>query len=43
MSGRPMKGYVMLPESVYSNKKEFEELAGKSVSYVSSLPPKKKK
>ncbi len=41
--GRPMKGYVFLPKSVYSNDEFFEEWLNKSINYVSSLPPKQKK
>jgi TfoX/Sxy family transcriptional regulator of competence genes len=43
MKGRPMKGYVFLPKSVYSDKASFDEWLDKSIKYVSSLPPKEKK
>lgn len=43
MKGRPMKGYVFLPKSVYSIGTFFEEWLTKSINYVSSLPPKQKK
>jgi hypothetical protein len=43
MPGRAMKGYVVLPKSIYSNDKLFGEWLDKSIRYVSSLPPKKKK
>ena len=41
--GRSMKGYVVLPKSVYSSDSLFNEWLHKSINYVSSLPPKKKK
>jgi TfoX/Sxy family transcriptional regulator of competence genes len=43
MKGRPMKEYVFLPKSEYSDDAFFDEWLKKSVLYVSSLPPKKKK
>ncbi len=43
MPGRAMKGYVVLPKSFYTNDSLFEEWLGKSINYVSSLPPKKRK
>ena len=43
MKGRPMKSYVFLPKSVSSDQAFFDERLNKSVIYVSSLPPKKKK
>ena len=43
MSGRPMKGYVVLPKTIYSDDKFFDELLQKSERYVSSLPTKKPK
>ena len=43
MPGRAMRGYVVLPKSLYSNKILFKELIDKSITYVSSLPPKQKK
>ncbi|UCG70928.1 MAG: hypothetical protein JSV09_08005 [Thermoplasmata archaeon] len=43
MSGRPMKEYIVLPKSIYNNKKSFSKWLEKSVGYVSSLPPKEKK
>jgi TfoX/Sxy family transcriptional regulator of competence genes len=42
VKGRPMKGYVFLPKSVYSDSALFEEWLHKSIEYVSSLPPKQK-
>lgn len=43
MKGRPMKEYVTLPKSLYKNKKQFSFWLKKSVDYICSLPPKKKK
>ena len=43
MPGRPMKSYVTIPKSLYSNDALFAEWLKKSFSYVSTLPPKKKK
>jgi TfoX/Sxy family transcriptional regulator of competence genes len=43
MPGRPMKGYVVLPQSMYSKDATFDEWLEKSFKYVSGLPPKKKK
>jgi TfoX/Sxy family transcriptional regulator of competence genes len=41
--GRVMKEYVVVPKSLYENKKEFSIWMNKSIDYVSSLPSKKKK
>ena len=43
MSGRTMKAYVVLPQTVYSDNKLFAEWLDKSIAYVSSLPAKGKK
>jgi TfoX/Sxy family transcriptional regulator of competence genes len=43
VAGRFMKGYVVVPQSVYSNEKLFNEWLKKSFKYASSLPPKKPK
>jgi TfoX/Sxy family transcriptional regulator of competence genes len=40
-TGKPTKEYVVLPVSLYTDKESFGEWLGKSVQYVSSLPPKK--
>lgn len=40
--GRVMKQYVILPQSIYNKKNIFSKLLRKSISYVRSLPPKKK-
>ena len=42
MPGRAMKGYVVLPKSVYSDDKLFGEWLDKSIRFVSSLPHKEK-
>jgi TfoX/Sxy family transcriptional regulator of competence genes len=41
MPGRAMKGYVVLPKTVYSDDKLFAEWLDKAINYVSTLPPKK--
>ncbi|UCC12764.1 MAG: TfoX/Sxy family protein [candidate division WOR-3 bacterium] len=41
--GRIMREYIVFPENLYHNKKVFNKVLKKSVSYVSSLPPKRKK
>jgi TfoX/Sxy family transcriptional regulator of competence genes len=43
MPGREMKGYVILPKSLYSANSIFEEWLGKSIKYASALPAKKSK
>ena len=43
MPGRAMKGYVVLPKSIYIDNTLFTEWLDKSMAYVSSLPAKKKK
>ncbi|UCD06448.1 MAG: TfoX/Sxy family protein [candidate division WOR-3 bacterium] len=43
MPGRVMKQYVALPESIYKKKNIFSELLKKSITYVRSLPLKKKR
>jgi TfoX/Sxy family transcriptional regulator of competence genes len=43
VSGRKMKGYVVLPKTVYSDDQVFAKLLGQSAEYVSSLLPKQKK
>ena len=43
MPGRAMKGYVVLPKTVYLDNKLFSEWLDKSIKYVSSLPEKGKK
>ncbi|MEX2622145.1 MAG: TfoX/Sxy family protein [Acidimicrobiia bacterium] len=41
MEGRPMRGYVMLPENWKPDKSE--EWVARSLAYVGSLPPKEAK
>jgi len=43
MPGRPMKGYVVLPKSMYSDEATFSEWLERSIKYASSLPPKQTK
>ena len=42
VSGRVMKEYVAIPESLYRDKTAFPKILSMSVKYVSSLPPKLK-
>jgi hypothetical protein len=43
MENRPMKGYVQMPESVFSDDEFFDGWLERSFAYASSLPPKIKK
>jgi TfoX/Sxy family transcriptional regulator of competence genes len=43
MPGRAMKGYVVIPKTLYSDDRIFGEWLDKSINYVSSLPPKQGK
>ncbi len=43
LPGRAMKGYVILPKSLYSNDSVFKEWLDKSIKYASALPTKKSK
>jgi hypothetical protein len=43
MPGRAMKGYVVLPKTVYSEDKLFAEWLDKSIKYASTIPPKHEK
>ena len=43
MPGRKMGEYLVIPERLYTNKKAFDDLLARSMRYVASLPPKKKK
>jgi TfoX/Sxy family transcriptional regulator of competence genes len=43
MPGRPMKGYVAIPKSVYSDDASFADWLSKSIKFGSSLPRKQKK
>jgi TfoX/Sxy family transcriptional regulator of competence genes len=42
MAGRAMKGYVVIPESIYCDDRLFAVYLDKSIDYVSSLPAKRK-
>jgi TfoX/Sxy family transcriptional regulator of competence genes len=43
MPGHAMNGYVVLPKTIYSDNKLFTEWFDKSITYVSTLPGKRKK
>ncbi len=43
MAGRPMREYVVVPESLYNDAAAFQEWLDRSFSYASSLPPKASK
>ncbi len=43
MAGRPMKEYVALPESLYSDSTTLREWLDRSFGYASSLPPRASK
>ena len=43
VSGHIMKGYVVLPKSLYSDDKLFAGWLEKSIKYTAQLPPKKAK
>jgi TfoX/Sxy family transcriptional regulator of competence genes len=43
MEGRPMKEYVELPRRVLDDRSALRYWVGRSVGYVSELPPKAKK
>jgi TfoX/Sxy family transcriptional regulator of competence genes len=43
VSGHVMKGYMVLPKSLYSDYKLFDEWLNKSIKYVEELPLKKPK
>jgi TfoX/Sxy family transcriptional regulator of competence genes len=40
MPGRPMKEYVVVPESLVSSPEELEPWVAKALAYGASLPPK---
>ena len=42
ISGRVMREYIEIPESLYRDKTAFPEILNMSVKYASSLPPKVK-
>ncbi len=43
MPGRPMKEYVVVPPRILEDSEQISKWVRKSLSYVSSLPPKVKK
>jgi len=43
MPGKPMRDYVIVPESIRDNKGEFKRWINKAIVYSQSLPPKEKK
>lgn len=43
MEGRPMKDYMVLPDSVYNNNELFQVWLDKSYRYAVFLPPKRKR
>lgn len=42
MGGRPMRGYVVLPESYHKDTAKAAEWVVRSLAFVGSLPPKAK-
>lgn len=40
MEGRPMRGYVVIPEAWHQQPKKAEEWVARSLEFVGSLPPK---
>jgi TfoX/Sxy family transcriptional regulator of competence genes len=43
MEGRPMREYVVFPETMIGDKDALREWLGKGLAYAASLPPKEKK
>lgn len=43
MPGRPMKEYIVLPESVWDDHQELDRWLRRSQAFAASLPPKEKK
>jgi TfoX/Sxy family transcriptional regulator of competence genes len=43
MQNRPMKGYVVLPETILASSEQLNTWITRSLEFVSSLPPKEKK
>jgi len=43
MEGRPMRGYVVIPEAWHDHPKKAEEWVARSLAFVSSLPAKQPK
>jgi TfoX/Sxy family transcriptional regulator of competence genes len=43
IAGRPMREYVVLPESIHGDSQELNQWLERSFRFVRSLPPKEKK
>ena len=43
MAGRPMRGYVVVPDDVLADEAELAALIAKAVAFTASLPAKEKK
>ena len=43
MAGRPMKGYVLVPDDVLADEPALATLIAKAVAFTASMPPKEKK
>jgi TfoX/Sxy family transcriptional regulator of competence genes len=43
MPGRPMAGYVLVPDDVLADEAELAALLAKAVAFTATLPPKEKK
>lgn len=43
MQGRPMKGYVVVPERLRASEESLHGWIARSLDYVATLPPKEKK
>lgn len=43
MPGRPMKGYVLVPDETLADEAELAALVVRAVAFTASLPPKEKK
>ncbi len=43
MQGRPMKGYVLVPDEILADEPALAVLLAKAVAFTASLPPKEKK
>ena len=42
MPGRPMKGYVALPDAVLADDEQIDAWVREAIEYTATLPPKKK-
>jgi TfoX/Sxy family transcriptional regulator of competence genes len=43
MAGRPMKGYIFVPDDVIADEPALAELLAAAVAFTATLPPKEKK